>query len=138
MPIIREVLLSDRDFLGLLYLREGREEAEAGIPDDNPFLAEHATEKSVVLVPLFSLQINGGPDGNERVKGENDLNRTAHGIWLGKELFVNTVHVRKVFHALEVNGASDDVAQAESELPQNARNNFDRLGRLWSQRLAYL
>jgi hypothetical protein len=46
--------------------------------------------------------------------------------------------VSKVFHALEVNGASDDVAQTESELPQNARNDFDRLGRLWSQRLAYL
>jgi hypothetical protein len=117
VPIVREVLLSDRDFLGLLYLREDREEAEAGIPDDNPFLAEHATEKSVVLVPLFSLQINGGLDGNERVKGENDLNRAAHGIWLGKKLFANTVHARKVFHALEVNGASDDVAQAESELP---------------------
>jgi len=42
VPIVREVLLSDRDFLGLLYLREDREEADAGIPDDNPFLAEHA------------------------------------------------------------------------------------------------
>jgi hypothetical protein len=93
VPIVREVLLSDRDFLGLLYLREDREEAEAGIPDDNPFLAEHATEKSVVLVPLFSLQINGGLDGNERVKGENDLNRAAHGIWLGKS-FSQTLFMR--------------------------------------------
>ena len=76
---------------------------------------EHSTR--VVLVPLFLLQISGGLDGNERVKGENELNQAAHGIWLGKKLFVNTVHARKVFHALEVNGVSHDVAQAESELP---------------------
>ena len=63
-------------------------------------------------------------------KWENELNRAAHGIWLGKKLFVNTVHARKVFHALEVNGVSDDVAQAESESPQTARNDIDRLSRL--------
>jgi hypothetical protein len=73
---------------------------------------------------------SGSFDGNERIKGDDDLNRAWHGIWFGKELFVNTVHARKVFHALEVDGVSDDIAQAESEFPQNAGDNLDRLSRL--------
>ena len=44
-----EVPLADHDFLGLLYLREDREETEAGIPDNGPFLAERVMDGTCSL-----------------------------------------------------------------------------------------